>query len=236
MDLSPAQQLERAKDRFELGDYYGALYLLHELIESGKAFADAHHLLGLSYYMVNRREQALESLDKAVDLNPRYVEANIHRGILLAEMGRGDEAEASFAAARESGAEDRGGVAAHYASKLANLHAEVGEAYAEAGRLGLAIEQYERALELGPTFHDLRYRLGRLLLDARRTLEAREELEQVVEARPGAVDAKAAYGLACYLSGDAGTARRVWSEVKETHPYDVRVKAYLAMLDRGAGQ
>jgi tetratricopeptide (TPR) repeat protein len=146
MDLSPTQQLERARERFELGDYYGVLYLLHELVESGKAFADAHHLLGLSYYMVNRPEEAMASLDKAVELNPNYVEANIHRGILLAEMGRGDEAEASFAAARASGAEDRGGVAAHYAAKLANLHAEVGEAYAEAGMLGLAVEQYERAL------------------------------------------------------------------------------------------
>ncbi len=236
MDLSPAQQLERARERFELDDYYGALYLLHELIESGKAFADAHHVLGLSYYMVNRPEEALASLDRAVELNPRYVEANIHRGILLAEMGRGEEAEASFAAARESGAEDRGGVAAHYAAKLANLHAEIGEAYAEAGQLGLAIQQYERALELGPTFHDLRYRLGRLLLDARRTLEAREQLEQVVEARPGAVDAHAAYGLACYLSGDAATARRVWVGIQEHHPHDVRVKAYLAMLARAAGQ
>jgi tetratricopeptide (TPR) repeat protein len=236
MDLSPAQQLERARERFELGDYYGVLYLLHELVESGKAFADAHHLLGLSYYMVNRPEEALASLDEAVDLNPNYVEANIHRGILLAEMGRGDEAEACFDAARASGAEERGGVAAHYAARLANLHAEVGEAYAEAGQLGLAVEQYERALELGPAFHDLRYRLGRLLLDARRTLEAREQLEQVVEARPQAVDAHAAYGLACHLSGDAATARRVWEAIRETHPHDVRVKAYLAMLDRAAGQ
>jgi tetratricopeptide (TPR) repeat protein len=214
MDLSPTQQLERARERFELGDYYGVLYLLHELVESGKAFADAHHLLGLSYYMVNRPEEAMASLDKAVELN----------------------AEASFAAARASGAEDRGGVAAHYAAKLANLHAEVGEAYAEAGKLGLAVEQYERALELGPAFHDLRYRLGRLLLDARRTLEAREQLEQVVQARPQAVDAHAAYGLACYLSGDAGTARRVWEGMRESHPHDVRIKAYLAMLDRAAGQ
>jgi tetratricopeptide (TPR) repeat protein len=236
MELSPVQLLERARERFELGDYYGVLYLLHELVEGGKAFADAHHLLGLSYYMVSRPNEALESLDKAVKLNPRYVEANIHRGILLAEMGRGEEAEAAFAAARESGAEDRGGVAAHYAAKLANLHAELGEAYAEAGELALAIEQYERALQLGPAFHDLRYRLGRLLLDARRTLEAREELEKVVEARPGAVDAGAAYGLACYLSGDAGTARRVWSGLQEKHPHDVRVRAYLAMLDRGAAQ
>jgi hypothetical protein len=41
---------------------------------------------------------------------------------------------------------------------------------------------------------------------------------------------------ACYLSGDAGTARRVWEGIRENHPHDVRVKAYLAMLDRAAGQ
>ena len=53
------------------------------------------------------------------------------------------------------------------------------------GRADDAIREYQRAITLGPTFADLRYRLARLLLESGRTLEAREVLEQVVRDRPG---------------------------------------------------
>ena len=79
---------------------------------------------------------------------------------------------------------------AHHAGKLANHHAALGEAYAEAGALDPAIAQYRTALMLGPAFQDLRLRMGRLLLEAGRTLEARETLGEVLQARPGSVEAK----------------------------------------------
>jgi Flp pilus assembly protein TadD len=74
---------------------------------------------------------------------------------------------------------------------------------------------------LRPEFHDLRYRLGRLLLEAGRSLEAREEFERVVRARPEAPDPQASLGLACYVSGDSAAARTVWEQL-------------LRMLERGA--
>lgn len=235
MDLRPTQLLAQAKERFQLQDYFGAIMLLEDLIADGRAFADAHHLLGLANHMVGRTTRALESFEHALQLNPRYVEAHIHRGIVLAEVGRAREAEEEFRAARQSGGGDRGGVPAHHAAKLANLHADLGDAYSEAGALTYAIEQYDAALRLGPDFHDLRYRLGRLLMDAGRTLEAREALEAVVAARPESADALAALGLACYLSGDAASAREAWQTLARAQPGDPRPRAYLAMLDRGGG-
>ena len=234
MDISPHRLLERAKERFELGDYFGSIHLLEDLIESGRAFADAHQLLGLAYHMVGRSDTALESFGRALELNPRYVEAHIHRGIVLSDLGRAEEAETAFAAAREWGGGDRGGVQAHHAAKLANLHAELGEAYVEAAALNQAIEEYQVALRLGPAYHDLRYRLARLLLEAGRSLEAREELQRVLQARPASADVKLSYGLACYVSGDAASARRAWEQLADQDPDDVRANAYLAMLARGA--
>ena len=236
MNVSAAQQLERAKERFGLQDYHGAALLLDELIQSGKAFADAHHLAGLSYELMEQPDRALEAFDQALVLNPRYVEAHIHRGIVLAGLGRDEEAAEAFGAARESGGSERpGGIPAHHAAKLANQHAELGDAYAEAGALSAAIDQYRRALELGPAFHDLRYRLARFLLDAGRTLEAREELETILSARPGSAEARSALGLACYLAGDAASARGHWQRILEERPDDARARAYLSMLERASG-
>jgi tetratricopeptide (TPR) repeat protein len=177
----------------------------------------------------------LGELKRALELNPHYVEALIHQGLVLNELGRTDEAQEAFGQAAKHLAKPTAGLPAPVAAQLANRHAELAETYANAGAIERAIAQYQAALELGPEFHDLRYRMARLLLEAGRPLEAREALEEVVAARPNFVDAEAALGLAHYLSGDAGGARSVWEACLARRPENARVEAYLAMLSR-AGQ
>jgi tetratricopeptide (TPR) repeat protein len=231
-DPAPDQLVEQAQERFGLQDYYGCVHLLEDVIQSGQGYADAYQLLGVALHLVGQPDRALEALETAVELNPRYVEALIHRGLVLNDLGRAEEAAASFAAANDSGGELRGGIPQHHAAKLANQHAELGEAYAEAGALPEAIQQYRDGLNLGPTFHDLRYRLARLLIESGRALEAKEEMEIVVAARPGFVEAKAGLGMACYMAGDGPAAARIWTEIVSEHPEDLKARAYLAMLHR----
>src|SRR6266568_2846331 len=128
MDVSPEHLVEQARERFQLQDYYGAIHLLEEVVTTGRAFADAHHMLGLSYSLVGQPEQALAQLGRALD--------------------------------------------------------------------------------------------------------AREQFEIIVRARPAYLDAAAMLGLACYLAGDGLAAKAVWEACRERRPEDPRVEAYLAMLER----
>jgi tetratricopeptide (TPR) repeat protein len=224
--------LARARERFVVQDYYGTVHLLESVVDSGRAFADVHHLLGVSLSLLGQAQRALRELERALELNPRYVEALIHRGLVLNELGRTDEAEEAFTRAAASFDQQAAGLPAPVAAQLANRHADLAETYAGAGALSRAVDEYERALELGPEFHDLRYRMARVLLDAGRVLEARAALEQALQARPAFVDAQAALGLAHYLSGDADGAREVWQACLEKRPENARVEAYLAMLSR----
>src|SRR5256884_5911238 len=181
---------------------------------------------------MGQQDQALAQLERALALNPHYIEALVHRAIVLNELGREAEADAAFRRAAQVGGEPREGFAAHVASKLANQHAALGDAYLGAGGLMQAIGQYQEALTLGPAFHDLRYKLGRMLLEAGRALDAREHFEIIVRARPTYLDAAAMLGLACYLAGDGLGAKQVWEACRERRPEDPRVEAYLAMLAR----
>lgn len=230
--MSPEHLVAQARERFQLQDYYGAIHLLEEVLASGRAFADAHHLLGVSYGLIGQSERALAQLDQALELNANYVEALIHRGLVLNQLGREVEADAALRRASHISAQGQHGFPAYVAAKLANLHASLADAYVEAGGLIDAIDQLQRALALGPGFHDLRYKLGRLLLEAGRALDAREQFETIVRARPTFLDAAAMLGLACYLSGDGLAARDVWHACRDRRPEDPRVEAYLAMLDR----
>jgi len=231
MQVSADHLLAQARERFAVQDYYGAVHFLEELLGAGRSFADAHHLLGLSLALLGQRDRALAEFERALALNPRYIEANIHRGILLSELGKSDEAEAAFRAAVAHG-ENGNGFSRPVSARLANLHAGMGEAYAEAGALPEAIAEFRRAVTLGPAFHDLRYRLARLLLEAGRPLEAREELELILREHPGFFDAAASLGLAHYLAGDASAARELWDRCQRGREPDVRVDAYLAMAQR----
>jgi tetratricopeptide (TPR) repeat protein len=224
--------LARARERFGVQDYYGAVHLLESVVDSGRSFADVHHLLGVSLSLLGQTQRALAELERALELNPRYVEALIHRGLVLNDLGRTEEAHEAFGQATASLSQPNAGLPAPAAAQLANRHAELGDMYAGAGALDRSIDQYRQALELGPEFHDLRYRMARLLLDAGRPLDAREALEHVLRARPSFVEAEAALGLAHYLSGDAGGAREVWERCLAQRPENTRVEAYLAMLDR----
>ena len=232
MHVSADHLLAQARERFAVQDYYGAAHLLEEVLTSGRSFADVHHLLGLCLALLDQRERALEQFEHALALNPRYFEANIHRGILLNELGRATEAEAAFRAAVAHGEDRVDGLPRPVAGRLANLHAQLGEAYAEANSLDEAIEQFRRAVTLGPAFHDLRYRLARLLLEAGRALEAREQLESILAEHPDFLDAAASLGLAHYLAGDAAAARELWARCQHRRPPDARVGAYLAMARR----
>jgi tetratricopeptide (TPR) repeat protein len=227
--------LARARERFVVQDYYGAVHLLESVVDSGRAFADVHHLLGVSLSLLGQAQRALQELERALELNPKYVEALIHRGLVLNELGRTEEAEEAFTRASASLGGPTAGLSAPAAAHLANRHGDLAELYAGAGAVDRAIEQYRQALELGPEFQDLRYRMARLLLEAGRPLEARESLEEVLRAQPSFVDAEAALGLAHFLSGDAAGARDIWKACLSRRPENARVEAYLAMLDR-AGQ
>jgi tetratricopeptide (TPR) repeat protein len=178
--------------------------------------------------------RALEHFEHALALNPRYIEAHIHRGILLTDMGRTAEGEDAFRHAAAHNLEQPSGYPAHVAANLANHHAQLAAAYAEAGAMDDAIREFRRATELGPRFADIRYRLARVLLEAGRALEAREELERVVEDRPHFVDAQAVLGLARYLAGDVAGAQEIWHRCLLERPRNARVEAYLAMLERNA--
>ena len=226
------RQLAQARDRFALQDYYGAIHLCARVLDAGCAFADVHHLMGVAYALLGQHERALAAFDAALAVNPRYLEATIHRALALAALGRVDEVTPTLRRAAEITPPPVAGFPAAVAAQLANRHAELGQAYAEAGARDHAIAEYRRALELGPRFHDLRYRLGRLLLEAGQVLEARDVLSALVAAHPHFVDAQAALGLSCYLSGDTAEAQRVWRECLATRPASARIEAYLSMVER----
>jgi tetratricopeptide (TPR) repeat protein len=231
LDSTP-DLVARARERFAVRDYHGAVLLLQEAMVEGLAYADAFNLQGLSLALIGRQAEALAAFDRALQLNPRYVEAHLNRAVLLSDMGRPEDATDAFVTAEQLARPDESGFPAMVANRLANAHASLGHEYRAAGALDEAIAQYRRALALRPGFADIRLALARAQLERGLYADAAEALDLVLAARPEWLDAMLLRGLSAYLQGDLSAADAVWTRAADRHPEEPRVEIYRAMLAR----
>ena len=97
-----------------------------------------------------------------------------------------------------------------------------------------AIEQYGRALELGPEFHDLRYRMARLAARGRpRRSRPARHWKRCCGPGPRSSMLRQHSGSRIISQATPHGAREVWQACLERRPENSRVEAYLAMLDAG---
>jgi tetratricopeptide (TPR) repeat protein len=115
--------------------------------------------------------------------------------------------------------------------KIANMHADLGQAYAEAGIIHEAIEQYLKAVHLCPSFADLRTRLGNLYRDAGDLPHAREQYEAAKNANPRYVQARVLLGVTLFSLGDSAGAMHEWRAVLADDPDNKSAQMYVRMLE-----
>jgi Flp pilus assembly protein TadD len=100
-------------------------------IDSG---ADLNYHLGLFFQKRNKHLQAIEEFDKAIQLNPLYIEAYNAQGISYDHLGEYEAAQSKYAIALEID------------PNLAHVQNNMGYSYLLQGKVDEAIEFFERAL------------------------------------------------------------------------------------------
>lgn len=232
MEPSLEQQIARGKEAYARNDFLAALADLQAAAEREPDFPDVQNLIGICLGLLGRPEAAIHAFDRAVALNPGFVEAHVNRAITLNDLGRLEEARGAFERASAADGSKEGPYAGAVGTRLALGHAGLGDVYAEAGDLPAAAEQYRRACRIRPHFADLRNKLGRTLIEMQQLDEAAAELGAAVADNPTFAGARANLGLAHFRAGKLDDARREWERCAAQHPGDPQVLAYLGMLDR----
>lgn len=227
MPTSVQERLAHARGLKARGDLRAAASELEALVRDHPRFADVHNLLGLVWHDLGDFERAAQAFRNALDINPHYTEAALHLAVVANDVGRYSEAREVFERAVEGSA----GRALDpiLSGRVANLYAEIGDAFAAAGVFDRAVEAFRQALDLHPTFHDIRTRLARTLLDAGDAAAAVAEHERVVEALPTSTAARVALGLSLLSAGRRDEAVAQWRQVLEETPDDKRALMYLRL-------
>ncbi len=88
--------LSVAKQLLESGDYRGCHRLLADAAREHPGDADAHQALGLALFNLGKTEEALASLQRALEIVPQHAEAHFTRAIVLLALGRYREGLAEY--------------------------------------------------------------------------------------------------------------------------------------------
>lgn len=231
MDDRLRQLTDLGRDHYLAGDYEKAEHYLAQVVEEQEGFADLLNMLGVIYSSQGRYDDAERAFERALGINPSYTEAALNLAVTYNDRGKYQEARAIYQRAIESSYEDGDSPLDPFArGKIANMHADLGEAYASAGHYEPAVVELSKALELCPGFIDLRTRLGNVFRDMGRHDEALREYRQVKAEKADYVPARLALGVTLFALGKKEEAVAEWREVVSIAPADRRATIYLRMV------
>ena len=209
MDDGARERLTRGRDHYQAGEYEQAEGYLAELAAGDAPFADVFDMLGVIYHQQGRMQEAQQMFERALAINPNYTEAALNLAVTYNDLGKYKEANALYARVMELSKNAPRQLDPFAKGKLANMHADLGAAYRDLGLTGDAIREYEKALALCPTFHDIRTRLGSTLREAGNLDAAAREIGRLI------------YPRACIwgwcITARAATPRR-WRSGKRSRP------------------
>jgi tetratricopeptide (TPR) repeat protein len=227
MDEHTKQLLILGREHYQKREFEKAETPLRAVLEQNDRMADVHDMLGVICHSRGNFAQAEYHFEKALTINPSYTEAALNLAVTYNERGKYEAARQIYGRIKGTPA---GGLDPFARGKIANMHAEVGQAYADAGMPNDAIAEYEKAVRLCPQFADLRTRLGTLLRQTNDLARAREQYEAAIGARPNYVPARMQLGVTLLSLGESDGAAEQWNKVLEIEPDNARAKMYLRMV------
>src|ERR1700721_1237753 len=175
MDERLKQLLVLGREHYATREFDKAEPLLREVLEQSDRFADVHDMLGVIAHSRGNFIAAEHHFERALAINPSYTEAALNLAVTYNDRGKYETARPVDTRSRGTPGEMLQGLDPFARGKIANMHAEVAQAYADAGLLREAVEENEKAIVLCPHFADLRTRLGSLFRAQNDLTHAREQ-------------------------------------------------------------
>ena len=236
MDEHTKQLLLLGREHFQKRELDKAEPMFRQVLAEDDRLADVHDMLGVICHARGNFAQAEHHFERALAINPGYTEAALNLAVTYNDRGKYEAARQVYARIKTQPGGTLQGLDPFARGKIANMHAEVGQAYADAGLVREAIAEYDKAIGLCPDFADLRTKLGTLLREVNDLPRAREQYEAAVRARPAYVLARIQLGVTLLAMGDSGAAAIEWQKALEVEPDNVRAKMYLRMAAAALSQ
>lgn len=251
-------RLNLAKVHLQQQDPGKATTYLEQVIQLDPAEIQAYYLLAGIQTRQGQREAALQTYQAALQADENQVQALYMSGILQLDLGQLDAAAATVEklntrfADRPEGSRLEGMLlyrqGEHEQARIAlenSLQKEqhllsyffLGLSYYGLEQFELALNQFQKALDLQPEFERARVLVGMTLLKQKRLDDAIQEIQKVLRANPDNAYARNILGSAYLANGDYDKGMAELEQATELDPslVDAHMKRGLFHLSKGQG-
>jgi tetratricopeptide (TPR) repeat protein len=226
MDDHIKQLLLLGREHYAKREYDKAEPLLRQVAKHTDRFADVFDMLGVIAHSSGNFVLARDWFERALVLNPNYTEAQLNLMVTLNDLGDDAEARKLYGQLRKRGGQ-REAADTFVKGRIANMHADISQAYTDVGMQVEAIHELEKAVSLCPSYPDLRTRLGVQYRDAGDRVRAMEQFEHAKLNNPDYLQARLMLGVLHLSSGEHEHAEREFAAVLERDPGHTGARMYL---------
>jgi Flp pilus assembly protein TadD len=208
--------LEEARQDIEKQDFQAAIAPLQKFLAAKDDFAYAHFQLGYAYTGLQKRTEARNEYQRAMQLDPNMPEAALNLGILLL----GEEPAAAVQPLQR---------AVELLPTQSRPRVLLGAAYEKSGDAKNAARAYEGALALDPKDSETSMLLAQLWMRQGRAQDAEAKFRAVLSAEPQSPAALS--GLAASLEAQKSSAAAdAYREYLKVQPNDAAAREQLVHL------
>lgn len=232
LDEQTRNLLKLGREAYRKKEYSRAESYLTKVLEKAESFADVHNMLGVIFHDRGLFSKAQHHFERALAINSGYTEAALNLAVTYNDLGRYNDAKEVFNQALSAARVPPGELDPYVRGKIANMYAEIGEVYQTAGLYEKAEQEFAKALQLGPTFVDIRLKLAQVLRDQGKTEEAIEQLQRIIKEQPGYINARIHLGVTLYSLGRTSAALAEWQEVLRQDPENRSCQMYMKLIDK----
>jgi tetratricopeptide (TPR) repeat protein len=231
MDERLKQLLVLGREHYERREYDRAESVLTQVLQITERYPDVFNMLAVIAHDRGDFVVAERHFERAVALNPNYTEALLNLAVTYNDLGKYEAARDLYGRIRHDGGPQVGVLDPFARGKIANMHADLAQAYADSGCRAEAIEQLKKAVDLCPSFTDLQTRLGTLYRDDNNLTLARAHYEAARAANARYVPARVLLGVTLLSLGQVEEATVEWRDALEIEPENRAAKMYLRMVE-----
>lgn len=228
-ELSQLQdQIQLGKDYAKAKDYTRAEEIFLKILEK-HPLADVYNSLGVTYADSGNFKAAEFCFEKALEINPQYMEAALHLSVLYNNLGFQKKSKDIYLKLKRYGARSRGAADPLLLARIANLYAEIGNLFHGVGEYKEAIKAYEQAAELQPSYVDIQTKLAVAYREGGKKAKALHLLKKIQKKATHYSPFWMALGVTHYASGKRKEALQAWKRALEIDPQNMSAKAYLRL-------
>ncbi len=223
--------VDLGKQCFENKDYLRAERYLRQVVQANCRYADVLNMLGVINHIEGKFEAAIGAFKEALKINPRYTEAVLNLAVLYNDLGRYQDAKKLYTNLHKKEKETTDDIEPVLKGKLSNMHAEIGDVYRSIGLFKFAVAEYKKALDLNPSYVDIRTKMGVALREAGALEASLKELRIVVKEDARYIMARIQLGITFYSLKKIADAKKEWDAVLKQDPDNESAKMYLRLCD-----